>query len=150
LRAAAVDREHGVAAVDVRAHPHRPGEGARQQLVQHLVLEPLARPPAELAAFLLLDRRGAIGDRGVDHHRGQQLVLATHAHPQAVAAAVRQAGVVTTERRDETARGQLERTDRLGAAFVQPGVEVGEVEGSGEAEQGEVAEEHGWVGVLDG
>src|SRR5690606_8424605 len=78
----------------------------------------------------------------VDHRARQQLVLAADAEPDRVADAVRQGLGVAAEGRDEAARRQLQRADRLERAVGEVAVEVGEVERSGEAEERQVAEEH--------
>ena len=117
-------------------------EGARQQFVHQVFLEPLAGAAAGLAAFLLFDLGQLLGQQVVDHRAGQQLVLAADGQPERVANAVRQPVVAAPERRDETARGQVQRADGLERQLGEQVVELGEIEGGGEAEQGQVAKEH--------
>src|SRR5690606_7829875 len=132
---AVLEVEDGIGA----AGPH---ERARQQLVNQVFLQPLAGAPTGTAAFLLLDLGQLLLQQVVDHRAGQQLVLAADAEPDRIADAVRQGLGIAAEGRDEAARRQLQRTDRLERAVGEVAVEVGEVERSGEAEERQVAEEH--------
>ena len=137
-----VDRDHAQLGVDQRIGAHWAHEGARQQFGDQVFLDPLARAPARLAAFLLFQRRELLLQQVVDHRRRQQFVLAAHGQPQRFADGVGQRFAMRAERRDEAARGQFQRADRLERAFGQLRFEIGEIERSRETEQRQVAEEH--------
>ena len=129
-------------AVDQRIGARGLHERARQQFVQQVVLQPLAGLAARLAPFLLFDFQQFLLQQVVDHRAGQDLVLAAHAQPDRVVDAVGQRLFAAAERRNEAARGQFQRADGLECRFGKQVVQLGEIEGGGEAEQGEVAEEH--------
>ena len=111
--------------------------------MHQIFLQPLARAAAELAAFFFFDLLEFFLQQIVHHCAGQDLVLAAGGQPDGVAQPMRQGfGIGTAERRHETARRQFKRTDRLERAFGEAGVEVGEVQRSWEAEEGQVSKKH--------
>src|SRR5690606_7279314 len=128
----------------------RLAEGARQQLVAEVLLEPLARAAAGLAAFAFFHLGELLAQQVVDHRRGQDLVLAADGEPDRVVDAVAQRLGVAAGRRHEAARGQLQPADRLERALGEMLVEAAQVEGGGIAVEGEVAEEHRGTGVGPG
>lgn len=84
----------------------------------------------------------ALGQHVVDHRRRQQPVFAADGQPDRVADAMRQRFTVTAERRDEAARKQFLRADRLERMLCEQLIEGGEIKRGGKAEQREVSEEH--------
>jgi hypothetical protein len=85
-----IHRDEAVLQIEQRVGAGRLDEGARQQLVQQVVLHLLAHAPARLAAFLLLHFGDLARQQVVDHRAGQDLVLAADGEPQRIADAVRE------------------------------------------------------------
>src|SRR5690606_8564598 len=104
LAAGGIDRAYAVLQVDQRIGARGTDEGARQQLVDEVVLHLLAHAAARAAALLLLHLGQAVGQHVVDHGRRQQPVLAADGEPDRVADAVRERLAVAAEGRDEAAR----------------------------------------------
>jgi hypothetical protein len=144
LAARAVHRHVAMGQVDQRVGARALHEGARHQLVQQVIFQTLAFAAAGLAPFLLFDLFQLARQQVVDHRARQDLVLTAHRQPQRIADAVREHGLLfAAERGNETARIHFERANRLEQYLRQQGVDFGEIRGGREAEQRQVAKEHG-------
>ena len=100
-------------------------------------LETLNLPSGIDDEHLIMARADGIGEQVDADARSREDLAALRAVAQ-----VLEAVMVLAHRRDEAARGEFQRADRLERAFRQLRFEVGQVERGREAEQREVAEEH--------